>query len=146
MSNPVILFAQAPISETCREELAAAGMAVLELHAFGTLPPDIRGDVLVLMRKAHELWWDIGWRDDGEDILAGPWRYTLELAEAAPVAWCRLPEIDPDNEHMRVLLAAPTANASASPEEDQQRASVNSPHLPDGFPVTRWGRGAALAG
>ena len=120
MSNPAILFARAPISKTCREELAAAGMAVLELHAFGKLPPDIQGDVLVLMRQAHELWWDIGWRSEGEDILDGAWRYAPELAEAAPIAWCRPPKIDPDNEHMRVLLAAPAADASASPEEDQQ--------------------------
>jgi hypothetical protein len=78
----------------CRR-LEAGPIAILEPRALDDTPEELPSEFLVVIECGPDRWWEIAWRDPATGLIDGAWRYTPDLRDAQPIAWCSLPPIAP---------------------------------------------------
>jgi hypothetical protein len=79
--------------ECRRRDVGASPFVILEPHHLDDLSAALPAEFLVIIERGSDRWWEIAWRDPATGLIDGPWRYTPDLHDARPIAWCSLPPI-----------------------------------------------------
>ncbi|MDX2265393.1 MAG: hypothetical protein NW215_10525 [Hyphomicrobiales bacterium] len=81
-----------PISQPCRDEIAAAGLTVIGVRTPESIPPDYCGQCFVIVEHDGVRWWSVA--DICAGVVTGPWEYFTPMRDARVLAVVIAPPVD----------------------------------------------------